>query len=103
MSPRGRNRLINPGGFVDQILGGTLAGSLEVATRAWSTFHFTKNALPTELAGRGVDDVAALPHYPYRDDALLLWDAISTSSVRRQSMPRHGLRHDCSLGEIDGG
>jgi arachidonate 15-lipoxygenase len=31
--------------------------------------------LPRALHLRGVDDAGALPDFPYRDDALLLWDA----------------------------
>jgi arachidonate 15-lipoxygenase len=72
-----RNRLINPTGFVDQILGGTLAGSLTITKDAWAAYHFMQHALPEELIRRGVADEAALPHYPYRDDARLLWKAIA--------------------------
>ncbi|MCZ0902369.1 lipoxygenase family protein, partial [Microcoleus sp. HI-ES] len=34
--------------------------------------------MPAELKNRGMDDTNQLPHYPYRDDGLLLWDAIET-------------------------
>lgn len=32
--------------------------------------------LPESLKARNVDDPAALPDYPYRDDGLLVWNAI---------------------------
>ena len=69
--------LINKGGFVDDLLGSSLGGSLGFAAQAASTYNFTDHALRAELTQRGVADTAALPHYPYRDDALLHWDAIS--------------------------
>jgi arachidonate 15-lipoxygenase len=33
--------------------------------------------LPTDLRARGVDDIDQLPDYPFRDDALLIWNAIN--------------------------
>jgi len=32
--------------------------------------------VPKTFALRGVDNVDQLPDYPYRDDALLIWEAI---------------------------
>ena len=37
-----------------------------------------ESAPPEDFARRGVDDTDALPVYPWRDDQLLLWDAIDT-------------------------
>jgi Lipoxygenase. len=73
-----RTRLIAPDGPVDELLGGTLLESLELAKEAYSTWSLDQFAFPTELKNRGMDNPNQLPHYPYRDDGLLLWNAIKT-------------------------
>ena len=73
-----RTRLINPGGPVDELLGGTLLESMALAKEAYSTWSLDQFAFPTELKNRGMDNPNQLPHYPYRDDGLLLWNAIKT-------------------------
>ena len=77
-----RKRLVNQGGTVDDLLAGTIGESLQIvkdayeknAQESWSLDQF---ALPTFIKNRGLDDTTRLPHYPYRDDGQLLWDAIS--------------------------
>ena len=32
--------------------------------------------MPTEIKNRGLDDEERLPHYPYRDDGMLIWNTI---------------------------
>ncbi|NJK74719.1 MAG: lipoxygenase [Microcoleus sp. SU_5_6] len=71
-----RTQLINPGGPVDTLLAGTLAESLELARESYNTWSLDEFAFPTELKNRGLEDTNQLPHYPYRDDGLLLWNAI---------------------------
>lgn len=80
-----REQLISQGGYADTLLAGTLEASISVIKAAIKEYleNFTEFALPKELIRRGVGktDVDGegenfLPDYPYRDDALLLWDAI---------------------------
>lgn len=77
----GRELLISPGGLVSQLLGGTLDGSNELIRRAFTgrgrQNGFTTEVwdLPLDVQKRGLDK---LPNYPYRDDGMLLWNAIST-------------------------
>lgn len=70
--------LITDGGAVDQLLTGTIESSRQLSARAVQAVRYNETFLPLTLAARGVDDVEALPDYPYRDDALALWNAIHT-------------------------
>jgi arachidonate 15-lipoxygenase len=72
----GRKRLVNRGGPVDELLAGTLQESLQIVVNAYQEWSLDQFSLPTELKNRGMDDPNNLPHYPYRDDGLLLWNAI---------------------------
>jgi arachidonate 15-lipoxygenase len=70
--------LVNLGGTVDKVAGGTLKSSLLLSVKGAKDYPypFNKSSLPKVLKARGVDDPECLPNYPYRDDALLIWDAI---------------------------
>ena len=68
-------RLLSPGGFVDLLLAGTIEASVDLAVRAVRSYPFKEAMLPNALRARGVDG-GTLPEYPYRDDALLYWNAI---------------------------
>ncbi|WP_414566376.1 MULTISPECIES: lipoxygenase family protein [unclassified Anabaena] len=70
--------LINPGGFVEIILGGTLESSRNLANQGVADiFHnFSSFALPNNLRQRGVDERSGLREFPYRDDGLLIWKAL---------------------------
>ncbi|MBX9255463.1 lipoxygenase [Desmonostoc muscorum CCALA 125] len=71
-----RKRLINRGGSVDELLAGTLQESLQIVINAYKEWSLDQFALPTEIKNRGMGDPDNLPHYPYRDDGMLLWNAI---------------------------
>ena len=69
--------LISPDGPIDQIFAGKIAAAQVAAGKDRLAFDFYGNMLKTELAARGVDDPDVLPNFPYRDDAILVWQAIS--------------------------
>ena len=68
--------LIAPKGGVDQLLAATIDNSRVLAVKGVETYGFNSAMLPNQLKLRGVDDPKLLPVYPYRDDALLIWQAI---------------------------
>ncbi|WP_437302381.1 lipoxygenase family protein [Sorangium sp. So ce388] len=68
--------LITPGGPVDLLLTGTSASLNALAASAVQEVRYNQTFLPQALAARGVDSKEALPDYPYRDDALTVWNAI---------------------------
>lgn len=68
--------LIAPGGGVDRLLSSSIDNSRVLAVRGLQSYGFNQAALPKQLKQRGVDDPNLLPVYPYRDDALLVWNAI---------------------------
>ncbi|MET0404967.1 MAG: lipoxygenase family protein, partial [Cystobacter sp.] len=68
--------LIAPGGPVDLLLSVEIGASTRVCVEAVAGHRINQSFLPRALALRGVDDPSKLPDYPYRDDALLLWNDI---------------------------
>ncbi|MCG6137203.1 MAG: hypothetical protein MET45_21645 [Nostoc sp. LLA-1] len=70
--------LINPGGFIEIILGGTLESSLHLTNQGVAEVfnNFSSFALPNNLRQRGVDERSRLREFPYRDDGLLVWKAL---------------------------
>jgi len=68
--------LIAPGGGVDRLLSPSIDSSRVLAVLGLQSYGFNNAILPKQFQQRGVDDPNLLPVYPYRDDALLVWDAI---------------------------
>ncbi|MEH1866233.1 MAG: lipoxygenase family protein [Nostoc sp.] len=68
--------LIAPGGGVDRLLSASIDNSRVLAVLGLQSYGFNSAILPKQFQQRGVDDPNLLPVYPYRDDALLIWNAI---------------------------
>ena len=68
--------LIAPGGSIDILFGSTIDAARTLVEADLQNYSFNEAMLPKQLEKRGVDDKEKLPVYPYRDDALLIWDAI---------------------------
>ncbi len=71
-----QSSLIAPGGGVDRLLASTIDNSRVLAVYGLQSYGFKSAMLPKQFQQRGVDNANLLPVYPYRDDALLVWDAI---------------------------
>ncbi|MFK7986070.1 MAG: lipoxygenase family protein [Sandaracinaceae bacterium] len=70
------SNLIGPGGYMERLQSGTLTASLELANRSLAQFRLMDSAPSDDFGGRGVDDLNALPNYPFRDDLTTLWPLI---------------------------
>lgn len=68
--------LIAANGPIDHIFAGTIVSSQLAAVDARLAFDFYGKMPHADFAARGVGVDSALADYPYRDDALLVWDAI---------------------------
>lgn len=68
--------LIAADGPIDHIFAGTITSTQELAVASRLDFDFTAKMLPHDCAARGVEPGSALADYPYRDDGLLVWEAI---------------------------
>ena len=67
--------LVSSGGGVDKLQAGTIASDLKLAAESLTRTPFNEAVVPRGFAARGFG--ATVPFdYPYRDDALALWDAI---------------------------
>ena len=68
--------LVAPGGDVDKLLSATIDSARALLEADLQNYSFNEAMLPKQLKKRGVDDIEKLPVYPYRDDALLIWNTI---------------------------
>lgn len=68
--------LIAADGPIDHIFAGTITSSQLAAVDDRLAFDFYAKMLPADLAARGVGVGSTLTDYPYRDDALLVWNTI---------------------------
>ncbi len=88
----GKMLLLSASGLATQLLAGGAQGSAQLVQRSYAGFDpgpvagrerpripgwtYASWELPADLRGRGVADSGVLADYPYRDDALVIWDAV---------------------------
>ncbi|XP_059162537.1 allene oxide synthase-lipoxygenase protein-like [Physella acuta] len=72
------SELLDDGGWVDKTTSYGNTGMYQLVERGFQQWSVEQHGLlHNDLRRRGVDDPEVLPNYPYRDDATLLYDAIS--------------------------
>jgi hypothetical protein len=71
-----RNKLIAPGGPIDESIAIGAEGSLTLVGLAYDRWTFESSEPVKDLENRGLLNKDVLPHYHYRDDALALYAAI---------------------------
>ena len=69
-------KLVAPGGPVELLTSSPIKQTLQAVVSGVESYLFDEQFLPKALAQRDVADSDTLPNYPYRDDALLYWNAI---------------------------
>ncbi|HRI69528.1 MAG TPA: lipoxygenase family protein [Polyangium sp.] len=69
-----QKKMLRKGFAVDRLMAGTIEASRKVAVETMAATSFNDGFLPKALAMRGVLDENL--EYPYRDDAMLVWQAI---------------------------
>ena len=91
-----RTRLV---GYIDRLIAGTPADVAKLLEKAHAEWSFDQFAFPQEIANRGMGE-DKIAHYPYRDDGMLVWDAIRdfVSSYLRLYYPFNDiLQNDAEL------
>ena len=62
---------------MDEIINIGYKGFLDLIGKVFPTWRLNvEGSLPADLRNRGVNDPDVLPNYYYRDDAILLYEAI---------------------------
>ncbi|BFZ24548.1 hypothetical protein BsWGS_27587 [Bradybaena similaris] len=77
INDRAVSKLIAPGEWVDQIMNCAVVGMAEIIRRGINKWRLNvEGTLPEDLKQRGLEDPDILPIYHYRDDAMLIYNAM---------------------------
>lgn len=94
---RGLEKLVAPGGWVDICMTQGVQGIFELMKRGFDRWRFDREGqVEKELESRGVLDPEVLPYYPYRDDAIPLYNVIK-KYVRTVVTHHYGECFTCEL------
>jgi arachidonate 15-lipoxygenase len=77
INDRAATEICAPKMFAEILIAPQLTDTVTAVAIDRLNFDFYENMFPNDLRARGVDDARALPDYPFRDDGLLLWQAIA--------------------------
>ena len=73
-----RKKLINSGGLIDQIFSIGGKGKDMLLQRAFKVYNVEGANIKESMKKRGVDDPTLLPNFYFRDDGILIWNAIES-------------------------
>ena len=76
INTKGRQRLMNDGGTVDKIFSIGGEGRRQLMYRGGMAYNIHWTNIKRSVQERGVNDPNLLPGYYYRDDGLMIWNAI---------------------------
>ncbi|MEA5578425.1 lipoxygenase family protein [Anabaena sp. UHCC 0451] len=78
---RGNSILLSEGAAIDNLIAPTIETSAKLMNKAYRDKSFWYYSLLNDIEVRGIEP-KLLPDFPYRDDALLLWEAIAKYTNR---------------------
>ncbi|MTJ10063.1 lipoxygenase family protein [Anabaena sp. UHCC 0204] len=81
INSRGNSILLAAGAAIDNLMAPTIQTSGKLMSKAYREKSFWYYSLLNDIELRGIEP-KFLPEYPYRDDALLLWEAIAKYVTR---------------------
>lgn len=77
INSRGLDKLISPGGWVDKTMTIGRKGMFELIKKVLQRWKLNvQGIVPNEIKSRGVESEYILPHYPYRDDSMIIYMTI---------------------------
>lgn len=75
INSRGNSILLSEGAAIDKLMAITPDAAVEMMNKAYRERPLADYALPNDIKRRGIE-LEFLQDFPYRDDALLIWDAV---------------------------
>ncbi|XP_069428424.1 polyunsaturated fatty acid 5-lipoxygenase [Ovis canadensis] len=78
INTKAREQLICEYGLFDKANATGGGGHVQMVQRAMQDLTYTSLCFPEAIKARGMDNAEDIPYYFYRDDGLLVWEAIKT-------------------------
>uniref|UniRef100_A0A673SXN9 Arachidonate 5-lipoxygenase n=1 Tax=Suricata suricatta TaxID=37032 RepID=A0A673SXN9_SURSU len=78
INTKAREQLICEYGLFDKANATGGGGHVQMVQRAMQDLTYTSLCFPENIKARGMDSTEDIPYYFYRDDGLLVWEAIKT-------------------------